>query len=218
MSIAFPIEINILDFIFKGIVIGVIASAPMGPVGILCIQRTLNKGRWYGFVTGIGAACSDIVYALFTGLGMSFVMNKFYLQIFGGLMLLVFGIYCFKSNPMKNMHKSSNKQGTLLHNGITAFLVTLSNPLIVFLFMATFAQFAFVVPDMPLEMGVGYLSIIFGALLWWFGLTWLIDKIRGKFDTNGILIINKVIGSVVIIFSLIALVGTVFNLYHLPEF
>lgn len=225
MSLAFPIEINILDFIFKGIIIGVIASAPMGPVGILCIQRTLNKGRWYGFVTGIGAALSDIVYALFTGLGMSFVMdfvnnaqNKFYLQIFGGILLLVFGVYCFKSNPMKNMHKSSNKQGTLLHNGITAFLVTLSNPLIVFLFMATFAQFAFVVPDMPIEMGVGYLSIVFGALLWWFGLTWLIDKIRGKFDTNGILIINKVIGSVVIIFSLIALVGAVFNLYHLPEF
>ena len=66
MNLAFPIEFNILDFVFKGILIGVIASAPMGPVGILCIQRTLNKGRWYGFVTGIGAACSDIVYALFT--------------------------------------------------------------------------------------------------------------------------------------------------------
>jgi predicted NBD/HSP70 family sugar kinase len=126
--------------------------------------------------------------------------------------------YCFKSDPMKNMHKSSNKQGTLMHNGITAFLVTLSNPLIVFLFMATFAQFAFVVPDMPVEMGVGYLSIVFGALLWWFGLTWLVDKIRNKFDTNGIVIINKVIGSVVIIFSIIALFGTIFNLYHLPEF
>ena len=225
MSLAFPIEINILDFIFKGIIIGVIASAPMGPVGILCIQRTLNKGRWYGFVTGIGAALSDIVYALFTGLGMSFVMdfvnnaqNKFYLQIFGGVLLLVFGVYCFKSNPMKNMHKSSNKQGTLLHNGITAFLVTLSNPLIVFLFMATFAQFAFVIPNHPFEMSLGYISIVIGALIWWFGLSWLINKIRGKFDDNGILIINKVIGSIVIIFSLIALVGTVFNLYHLPEF
>ena len=75
MNSLFPIEINILDFIFRGIVIGIIASAPMGPVGILCIQRTLNKGRWYGFVTGIGAACSDIVYAMFTGLGMSFVMD-----------------------------------------------------------------------------------------------------------------------------------------------
>ena len=100
MNLVFPIQINILDFIFKGIIIGVIASAPMGPVGILCIQRTLNKGRWFGFVTGVGAAFSDIVYALFTGLGMSFVMdivnnaqNKFYLQIFGGLLILVFGVY-----------------------------------------------------------------------------------------------------------------------------
>ena len=216
---------EIVKVIIAGLAIGILISAPMGPIGMLCIQRTLNKGRWYGFVTGIGAACSDIVYAMFTGLGMSFVMdfvnnaqNKFYLQISGSLLLLVFGVYCFMSNPMKNMHKSSNKQGTLFHNGLTAFLVTLSNPLIVFLFMATYAQFAFVVPDMPIEMGVGYLSIVFGALLWWFGLTWLIDKIRGKFDTNGILIINKVIGSVVIIFSLIALIGTVFNLYHLPEF
>ena len=57
------VPINILDFIFKGMLIGMIASAPMGPVGVLCVQRTLNKGRWYGLVTGIGAAISDIFYA-----------------------------------------------------------------------------------------------------------------------------------------------------------
>ena len=67
-------------------------------------------------------------------------------------------------------------------------------------------------------MTIGYLSIVLGALLWWFGLTWLVDKIRGKFDTNGVIIINKVIGSLVIVFSIVALIGTVFNLYHLPEF
>lgn len=201
------------------------ASAPMGPVGVLCIQRTLNKGRWYGFITGVGAAVSDLLYALVTGFGMSFVMdfinnehNKYLLQISGSIMLFIFGIYCFKSNPMKNAHKSSNKKGTLTHNAITAFFVTLSNPLIIFLFMATFAQFAFVIPDHPLEMSVGYLSIVLGALLWWFGLTWLIDKVRNIFDPNGITIINKVIGSVVMIFSLIALFGLVFNLYQLPEF
>ena len=67
----FPIHINILDFIFKGMLIGIIASAPMGPVGVLCVHRTLNKGRWYGFVTGVGAALSDIVYAGIAGYGMS---------------------------------------------------------------------------------------------------------------------------------------------------
>ena len=71
----FHVPINILDFIFKGLLIGVIASAPMGPVGILCVQRTLNKGRWYGLATGIGAAGSDIIYAAFAGFGMSFVMD-----------------------------------------------------------------------------------------------------------------------------------------------
>ncbi len=225
MNLPFPFHIDILDCIIKGILIGVIASAPMGPVGILCIQRTLNKGRWFGFITGAGAAASDIFYALLTGLGMSFIMdfinnehNKYLLQISGSIMLFLFGIYCFKSNPMKNAHKSSNKKGTLTHNAITAFFVTLSNPLIIFLFMATFAQFAFVIPDHPLEMSVGYLSIVLGALLWWFGLTWLIDKVRNIFDPNGITIINKVIGSVVMIFSLIALFGLVFNLYQLPEF
>ena len=81
----FPLHINIVDLVFKGMLIGMVASAPMGPVGILCVQRTLNKGRWYGFVTGIGAAISDIIYAGITGFGMAFVMdfvnndqNKFY--------------------------------------------------------------------------------------------------------------------------------------------
>lgn len=221
----FPFQIDILDLIFKGILIGIIASAPMGPVGVLCIQRTLNKGRWYGFVTGVGAAVSDIIYALFTGLGMSFMMNLindptnlFWLKIIGSVVLLAFGIYCYRSNPTRKIHASSNNKGTLWHNGITAFLITFSNPLIIFLFIATFAQFTFVIPRKPIEMTLGYLSIVGGALLWWFGLTWLVDKIRGKFDNNGILIINKVIGCVVILVSLIILVGTVFNLYSLTSY
>lgn len=205
--------------------IGIIASAPMGPVGVLCVQRTLNKGRWYGFVTGIGASVSDIIYAMITGLGMSFVMDfvnnaqtKFLLQLMGSVILLIFGIISYRANPTKNMHMSSKQKGTLWHNGVTAFLVTFSNPLIIFLFMGCFAQFAFVVPDHPVEMCLGYLSIVFGALLWWYGLTWLIDKVRTIFDTTSIIIINKVIGSIVIIFSLIVLFGTMFNLYTLPEF
>ena len=215
-----PFHIDIVDLVFKGILIGMIASAPMGPVGILCVQRTLNKGRWYGFVTGIGAAVSDIIYALITGAGMSFVMdiinnqqNKFWLQLSGSIMLLVFGIICWRSNPTKNMHQSGTNKGTLVHNGVTAFLVTFSNPLIIFLFMGLFAQFAFVIPDHPFEMFIGYLSIVAGALIWWFGLTWLVDKVRNIFDESGILIINRVIGCAVILFSLIVLFGTVFNLY-----
>ena len=201
--------------------IGLIASAPMGPVGVLCVQRTLNKGRWYGFITGIGAVVSDLIYAAITAYGMSYVMDvlnnqqtRMYLQIVGSVLLLVFGLYTYKSDPTKKIHNSGNGRGTLWHNGVTAFLVTFSNPLIIFLFLASYAQFAFVMPNHPFEMVVGFLSIIFGALLWWYGLTWLIDKIRGKFDANGIRLINQVIGSVVVLCSIILFFGTVTNLYR----
>ena len=217
----FQIHIDILNFIFKGMLIGLIASAPMGPVGVVCVQRTMNKGRWYGFITGIGAALSDMIYAAITGYGMSYVMDvlsnqqtRMYLQIVGSIMLLAFGVYTYKSDPTKKIHRSGNGKGTLFHNGMTAFLVTFSNPLIIFLFVACFAQFAFVMPDHPFEMLVGFASIVFGALLWWFGLTWLIDKIRGKFDDNGIKLINQVIGSIVVLCSIIMFLGTVTNLYR----
>jgi threonine/homoserine/homoserine lactone efflux protein len=213
--------INILDFIFKGILIGMIASAPMGPVGILCVQRTLNKGRWFGFVTGIGAAISDIIYAGITGFGMAFVMdfvnndqNKFYLQIIGSVLLLGFGLYTYRSDPTKNMRQSGMQRGTFWYNTWTAFLVTFSNPLIIFLFMALFAQFAFVIPDHPFEMFVGFASIVGGALLWWYGLSWLVDKVRTIFVAQGIRIINRVIGAVVTIFSVVSLFGTVTNLFR----
>lgn len=193
----------------------------MGPVGVLCVQRTLNKGRWYGFITGIGAAVSDMIYAAITGYGMSYVMDvlsnqqtKMYLQIVGSIMLLLFGLYTYRSDPTKKIHNSGNGKGTLWHNGLTAFLVTFSNPLIIFLFLACYAQFAFVMPNHPFEMFVGFLSIVFGALLWWYGLTWLINKIRGKFDANGIKIINQFIGSVVVLCSIIMFLGTVTNLYR----
>ena len=95
----FTFQLDILNLILKGILIGIIASAPMGPVGVLCIQRTLNKGRWYGFVTGIGAAVSDLIYAMITGLGMTLIMdlvtngqNRFFLQIMGSIMLMAFGV------------------------------------------------------------------------------------------------------------------------------
>ena len=212
---------NLLDIVFKGLLIGIIASAPMGPVGVLCVQRTLNKGRWYGFVTGCGAALSDIIYAGITGLGMGMVVelvsndtNRFYLQIVGSLMLLAFGVFTYRTDPTKNLRKPGQNKGTLTHNGITAFLVTLSNPLIVFLFMALYAQFSFGLQiDKPIELVVGFISIISGALLWWWGLTWLVDVIRLKFDHNGIRIINRIIGTLVIIGSIIVLLTTLFSLH-----
>lgn len=214
------IDISFIDIIFKGVLIGILVSAPMGPVGVLCVQRTLNKGRWYGFVTGIGACISDLIYAAITLAGVSFVVDfidehglRFWLQLAGSIILMLFGVHSYRSDPTKKMHVSGKKKGTLMQNGVTAFLITFANPLIIFLFMASFAQLAFVPrTEYPLSFVVSFLSIALGALLWWWSLTWIIDKIRANFNDGGIVMINKIIGGVVIFISLLVLFGTVFNI------
>ena len=125
-----------LGLISKGIVIGVLVSAPMGPIGMLCIQRTLNKGRWHGFVTGLGAALSDVIYAALTCLGMGVVVNfveanQAPLQLIGSIVLGIFGYYIFQSNPVRNLRKQREKKLSFTQDFITAFLLTFSNVLIV---------------------------------------------------------------------------------------
>lgn len=198
--------VNTLELLIKGLIVGILASAPMGPVGVLTIQRTLNKGRWFGMVTGLGAAVSDIIYAAVSLLGMSFVMdfienprNMFWFKVIGGILLMLFGIYTYLSNPTENLRPTSQNKGSLMHNGITGFLVTFSNPLIILLFIALMARFEFVVPEHYVEQGVGYLAIFGGALIWWFSLTYLIDKLRSKFQVSTICLINRIIGSIVIV-------------------
>ena len=99
-------SVSAIDLAVRGLVVGIVASAPMGPVGVLTVQRTLNKGRWYGFATGIGAAVSDLIYAVITGFGMSFVMDfverpttVFYLKLLGSILLFCFGAYTYYTKP-----------------------------------------------------------------------------------------------------------------------
>lgn len=202
------------DIVLKGFIIGVVVSAPLGPVGVLCIQRTLNKGRWYGFVTGLGACVSDLVYAILTGYGMSFVFdyinkNIFYLQLLGSILLLLFGIYTFRSNPVHALRPVSANKGSYFHNFMTAFFVTLSNPLIIFLFIGLFARFAFIEPGvLVFEQITGYLAIALGALAWWFGITFFVNRVKRKFNLRGIWILNRVIGSIVAIVAVGGLIYT----------
>ena len=211
--------ITLLLVILKGLFIGVICSAPCGPVGVLCIQRVLNKGFKYGILTGIGATLSDIIYALISGLGMSFVTdfvkdenNKLIMQLLGSAMLLAFGIYMILTHHNRHTIKVSKARG-LLKNFFTAFLLTFSNPLIILLFLVLFARFDFITPDLPVNMAIGYLSIIFGAMLWWLGLSFVINKIRNTFSDKYIRTLNMGIGIIVISAAIAGFVFTITGLH-----
>ena len=145
---------------------------------------------------------------------MSFIFdfinaNLFYLQLLGSIMLLGFGFYTFRSNPVQSIRPVSTNKGSYFHNFITAFAVTLSNPLIIFLFIGLFARFAFVLPGMPVyEEVIGYLAILLGALSWWFGITFFVSKVRTRFNLRGIWLINRIIGGVVMVVSLLGFIFT----------
>ena len=198
-----------LGLVSKGFLIGVLVSAPMGPIGMLCIQRTLSKGRWHGFITGLGAALSDIIYAALTCLCMGMVVsfveaNQRPLLLLGSIVLALFGVYLFRSNPVRNLRKRKEKKLSFTQDFITAFLFTFSNMLIVLLYIGLFARFGFVLPEHSVWMilaGIGGIGI--GAIVWWFLITYFISKLRRWFNVRGIWLMNKIVGSVIMIVPII---------------
>ena len=210
-------SVSAIDLAVRGLVVGIVASAPMGPVGVLTVQRTLNKGRWYGFATGIGAAVSDLIYAVITGFGMSFVMDfverpntVFYLKLLGSILLFCFGAYTYYTKPA-TPHKASGKRGTLWHNMFTGFAITVSNPLIIFLFLALFARVGFVVPEHHVEQAIGYAGVLGGAIVWWLCLTTALNRLGSRFEMGTVRLLNRLLGLLVMVGSCVGFFYTLFR-------
>ena len=208
---------SILYTILRGFTIGILVSAPMGPVGVLCIQRTLNKGRWAGFYTGIGAAVSDLTYSLLAGLGLSFVIdfietNQNLLQVIGSIVLLIFAIYLLRKNPVRSLKTLKDKKNNYVQDMITGFLFTVSNPLILFLIIGLFARFNFMLPEYEYyHYLTGYAFILIGALSRWFVVTFFVNAVRAHFNLRSMWLINRVIGFIILIMSLVGLVMGIHN-------
>lgn len=210
----------LIHIIIRGLAIGILVSAPMGPIGVLCIQRTLNKGRRSGLATGLGASLSDLCYAILTGLGLSIVVDfieahQAPLQIVGSLVLTGFGLYLFRQNPARNIRKKLNQKSSFTQDFASSYLLTLSNPLILLLLIGLFARLNFFLPEMKAGHYIlGYVSIILGAFIWWFTITYIINKVRSHFNLRSLWLINRIISIVIIVMSLVG-VGTGFYEYFI---
>ena len=204
-----------LELFYTGIIIGILVSSPMGPIGMLCLQRTLSKGQMSGFVSGLGAAVSDLIYAAVTGLFMGLVVNfveahQRPLQIFGSIVLALFGYYIFQSNPVKNLQRNQESRQTLVQDFVTAFLLTFSNVLIVFLFIGLFARFGFVLPEHSLQMSVsGLVGVFLGAVIWWLFITFIVSLLRRWFNIRSIKVLNKIVGIVIILLAVIGFFSSI---------
>lgn len=211
---------TILYIIFSGLMIGILISAPMGPIGVLVIQRTLNRGRRKGLATGLGASLSDIIYCLLTAFGLSFITgfistHRAILQCIGSIVLVVYGIYLFINNPSKRVElpRTPAHSGTFLRDFATGFLLTFSNPLILFFIIGLFARFSFLAPEFQAYHYVaGYASIFAGAVLWWFGVTWFVNKVRAHFNLRSLWLLNRIVGGIIMIMGAIGLITALHEL------
>jgi len=193
-----------LEIIVKGILIGLCISVPVGPIGMLCIQRTLNRGQKYGIVTGLGATFSDLIYTIITLFFLSFVLDfieihRFAIQLIGSIVVAGFGYYIFRTNPATQPKPNETLKHSLLGDFATSFGLTLSNPLVLFVLIALFARFEFIGNNTTLYVSIiGILSILGGAFTWWSILTFLVSRFRNKMNMRELKILNQITGFIII--------------------
>lgn len=215
-----------------GLVFGILVSAPMGPTGILVIQRTLNKGWLPGLTTGIGAVLSDLFYAVLSTFAVSLVvewieLNQTILLFAGGLLIAAYGVYLWMSNPataINSKDKIVENEMRSLRNlrikGLAKFFfsgfgLTVSNPAIVFFFLMLFSRVGFIFVAADDYWGfylLFFVSIACGALGWWILITWIINKVRNHFKLRTLKIINRVIAVIMIIIAFCGVVNGIFDL------
>ncbi len=191
-------------------------SIPLGPIGVLCIQRTLNKGRKSGFVSGLGAAAADTFFALVAGLGISMVISfikaqHIYFQVIGGMIVMYLGIHIFFTNPVQQLRNQRMSQNKLSQDFISVFLLTVSNPMAIFFFLAMFAGVNLAGGEIKLfHVGLIVAGVFLGSSIWWFVLTTLVNIFRHRFRLKSIWWMNKVAGVIIFFLGVAAVLSVWF--------
>ena len=204
------------DIILHGILIGLSISVPLGPIGMLCIQRTLSRGQKYGLATGFGATTSDLIYTIVVLFFLSFVVDfidshKIVIQLIGALLVIVFGVWIFRTNPVTQPRaKDQKNEHSFFQDFLTSFFLTLSNPLILFVLIALFAHFTFITPQTKLfEIIIGLVSIVLGAGSWWFLLTFFSSRFRNRINVRELRLINRITGGFIIVLGIVGVLKSI---------
>jgi threonine/homoserine/homoserine lactone efflux protein len=200
-----------ISFLLKGIIIGFSIAAPIGPIGALCVRRTLTEGRTTGLVSGLGAATADVFYGCVAGFGLTTISNyiiswQVWLRGIGGLFLCYLGIRAFLSKPGEA--EASPTRGSISGAYGSTFLLTLANPMTILSFAAIFAGFglANLVRDYVSTTAL-VLGVFIGSSFWWVILCTVVSLFRPKLGVSGLAWVNRISGVVIIGFGLLAILS-----------
>jgi len=200
-------------FLILGLVIGFSIAAPVGPIGVLCIRRTLAEGRLHGLVSGLGAATADAIYGAIAGFGLTFisdllVIQQLWLRLFGGVFLCFLGVRTLLAKPFEK--PSTEKRTGLFGAYGSTFFLTLTNPVTILSFAAVFAGIG--VGSTIVDYGSAGLlvfSVFAGSALWWLILSGSVSLLRKKVTPKVLRWINIASGAIITGFGVIALVSLI---------
>jgi threonine/homoserine/homoserine lactone efflux protein len=203
---------NSFNLFLRGFIIGLSIAAPVGPIGVLCIRRTLAEGRLHGFLSGLGAATADMVYGAVAAFGLTLITDVLvgqanWLRLVGGLFLLYLGIRTFLAKPIDSNQSTPPSRGRdKVEVYLSTFFLTITNPMTILSFIAIFAGLRLG------EASGDYISAMFmvlgvflGSAAWWLGLSSGVSLLREKFTSAWMVWVNRVSGLIITGFGLFAL-------------
>jgi len=207
----------ILEFLYKGLILGFSVAAPVGPIGIICINRTINKNFAAGFVSGLGAATADLIYGLIAGLGLTAVSTflidqKLWIQLIGLVFLFYIGIKTIMKKENEIEFNADADKG-LLKDYLSTLFLTVTNPMTILFFIAVFAGLGL---SKTLNGFNSIIQLIFGVFIgsgiWWMFLSGLTNKLKTKINKSVLNKIDLVSGILIIFFGLLILIDLIKNI------
>ena len=186
----------------EGLGVGLAIAAPVGPVGVLCISRTLRHGLWIGLASGLGAAVADAVYGAVAGFGVSWVAEFLLayqdtLRVLGGTFLLILGLRILVRGPATEAGQPAWSEPRPALAFASCFLLTLTNPMTILAFVAVFAGLGLV--EATTHIGTGailVLGVFLGSAFWWLALSGLVALLRGRVTPNILIWVNRASGAI----------------------
>jgi threonine/homoserine/homoserine lactone efflux protein len=198
-----------VSLFFQGLVIGFSIAAPVGPIGILCIRRTLAEGRVFGFFSGMGAATADALYGCVAGFGLTVISaflieQRFWLQVIGGIFLCYLGARTLRSQPAAAAAPAAGNG--LLSCYVSTFFLTITNPMTILSFAAIFAGLGVVATGGDLAAASWLvLGVFLGSAVWWLFLSMSVSLLREKVSSTTLLWVNRLAGAILLSFGALAL-------------
>jgi len=191
-------------FFLKGLVVGFLIAAPVGPIGILCARRTLTHGRSAGFLSGMGASSADVIYGFIAAFGLTFISDllhsyQFWIRLVGGALLCFLGIKMFIEKPEgKGFFPALREKKYRAGMYTSTFFLTLTNPMTILSFAAVFAGFGISgTRGSVLNAAVLILGVFLGSMLWWLLLVVVFSVFKRRFTQRELQWINRIAGVII---------------------